>query len=58
MLSDAKSFLTMIEGVLPESADMLMSEILEKYGTYENYMKEEYGFDEMKLALLRDLYLE
>ena len=58
MLSDAKSFLTMIEGVLPESADMLMSEILEKYGTYENYMKEEYDFDEMKLALLRDLYLE
>lgn len=58
VLSDAKSFLTMIEGVLPESADMLMSEILEKYGSYENYMKEEYGFDERKLNLFRELYLE
>ena len=58
MIGDAKSFLTMVEGVLPESADMLMSEIKEKYGTYENYMDAEYGMDEKKLALLRDLYLE
>ena len=50
--------LTMIEGVLPESADMLMSEILEKYGTYECYMEKEYGFDEEKLKKLRDMYLE
>ena len=55
---NARSFLTMIEGVLPHSADMMMSEILEKYGAYENYMEQEYGFDEEKLTMLRDLYLE
>ena len=54
----ARSILTMIEGVLPESADMLMSEILEKYGTYERYMEKEYGFGEEKLRKLRDMYLE
>ena len=48
----------MIGGVLPESADMMMSEILERYGTYENYMEQEYGFDEEALARFRDMYLE
>lgn len=33
-MGEAKSLLTMIEGVLPESADMMMTEILERYGTY------------------------
>ena len=56
--SSARSILTMIEGVLPESADMLMSEILERYGTYERYMEKEYGFDEKKPSKLRDIYLE
>ena len=56
--NNIKSFLTMVGGVLPQSADMMMSEILEKYGTYENYMEQEYGFDEEKLTKLRDLYLE
>ena len=57
-LNNARSFLTMVGGVLPQSADMMMSEILEKYGTYENYMEQEYGFDEEKLTKLRDMYLE
>ena len=57
-VGDVKSFLTMIEGVLPQSADMLISEILEKYGTYEKYMEAEYGFDEEKLTRFRDMYLE
>lgn len=56
--TNVTSFLTMIEGVLPESADMMISEILEKYGTYENYMEQEYGFDEKTLNKFRDLYLE
>ena len=37
---------------------MLISEILEKYGTYEKYMEAEYGFDEEKLTRFRDMYLE
>ena len=53
----AHSFLTMIEGVLSESADMMMSEILERYGTYENYMEAEYGFDSSKLNKFREYYL-
>ena len=56
--NNVKSFLTMVGGVLPQSADMMITEILEKYGTYENYMEHEYGFDEEKLTRLRDLYLE
>lgn len=57
MSGNAQSFLTMIEGVLSESADMTMSEILERYGTYENYMEIEYGFDSWKLRKFRDFYL-
>ena len=57
-LEEARSLLTMVEGVLPESADMLMSEILERYGTYEAYMEKEHGFDAQKLAAFRDMYLE
>lgn len=55
---NARSFLTMIGGVLPESADVMMTEILEKYGTYENYMEQEYGFEKNKLNIFRDMYLE
>jgi protein-tyrosine phosphatase len=57
-MAEARSLLTMIEGVLPESADMMMSEILERYGTYENFMDKEYGLDEVKLRKFRDIYLE
>ena len=53
-----RSLLTMIEGVLPGSAYMMMTEIQEKYGTYTNYMYQEYGFDREKLMRLRDMYLE
>ena len=56
--NNVKSFLTMIGGVLPQSADMMMTEILEKYGSYENYMEQEYGFDQEKLTRFRDMYLE
>jgi protein-tyrosine phosphatase len=57
-LGNARSFLTMIEGVLPQSADMVISEILERYGTFENYMEKEYGFDKDTLKKFRDMYLE
>lgn len=57
-VNNPRSFLTMVGGVLPQSADMMMSEILEKYGSYENYMEQEYDFDEEKLTKLRDMYLE
>ena len=56
-MNNPRSFLTMVGGVLPQSADMMMSEILEKYGTYENYMAKEYDFDEEKITRLRDMYL-
>ena len=58
LFGSARSFLTMLEGVLPESADMMMSEILERYGTYENFMDKEYGLDAQKLEKFRDMYLE
>ena len=55
---NARSFLTMLRGVLPEAADMMMSEILERYETYENFMDKEYGFDADKLEKFRSMYLE
>ena len=55
---NARSFLTMLRGVLPEAADMMMSEILERYETYENFMDKEYGFDTDKLEKFRSMYLE
>ena len=57
-LGNARSFFTMVGGVLPQSADMLLSEILERYGTFENYMEKEYGFDKEILKKFRDMYLE
>ena len=57
-LDNARSFFTMVGGVLPHSADMVISEILERYGTYENYMEQEYGFDKEILKKFRDMYLE
>ena len=57
-LGNARSFFTMVGGVLPQSADMLLSEILERYGTFENYMEKEYGFDREILKKFRDMYLE
>jgi hypothetical protein len=46
----------MFEGVLPESADMMMTEILEKYGSYDVFMEREYGLDQNKLIKLRAMY--
>ena len=54
--SSARSLITMFEGVLPESADMMMTEILEKYGSYDVFMEREYGLDENKLIKLRAMY--
>ena len=57
-LDSARSFLTIFEGVLPESADMLISEIQERYGSYENFMDKEYGVNAAGLKCFRDMYLE
>ena len=57
-LENARSFFTMVGGVLPHSADMVISEILERYGTFENYMEQEYGVDRELLKKFRDMYLE
>lgn len=54
--SSARSLITMFEGVLPESADMMMTEILEKYGSYDVFMEREYGLDENKLIKLKAMY--
>jgi tetratricopeptide (TPR) repeat protein len=54
--SSARSLITMFEGVLPESADMMMTEILEKYGSYDVFMEREYGLDQNKLIKLRAMY--
>ena len=47
-----------VEGVLPEEVHMILAEILERYGTYENFLFHEYDLKEEDLKQLRDFYLE
>ena len=47
-----------VEGVIPEEVHMVLAEILERYGSYENFFLHEYGLGETELQKLRDLYLE
>ena len=54
--SSARSLITMFEGVLPESADMMMTEILERYSSYDAFMEREYGLDHSKIIKLREMY--
>ncbi len=46
------------EGVIPESVNMLLEEIKERYKTYENFFLNEYYIDGDGLEKLRDMYLE
>ncbi len=46
------------EGVSRAVAEHTVSLIYARYGTFENYLLEEYGIDETRLRSLRDLYLE
>ncbi len=47
-----------VEGVIPESSIMVMTEIEERFGTLDNFFLQEYGMDRKDIARLRDLYLE
>lgn len=47
-----------VEGVLPEAVHMILAEILERYGTYENFLLKEYKLSEDDLTELRNYYLE
>ena len=53
-----RTFLTAIEGSLPESAHMFMAEIQERYDTYENFFEKEYGLTAKDLGTLRKMYLD
>ena len=47
-----------VEGVLPEAVHMILAEILERYGSYENFLHHEYDLTKEELQQLRDFYLE
>lgn len=47
-----------VEGVIPESVHMILAEILERYGSYENFLRHEYDLTAEDLQRLRDIYLE
>ena len=50
--------ITLMDGVLDQTFDTVMDCILERYGSYESYLEEEFDLDEEELKRLRDLYLE
>lgn len=53
-----RTAVTAVEGVIPEAVHMILAEILERYGTYENFLFHEYDLNETDLADLRNYYLE
>lgn len=52
------TLVTRQEGVVPETFDTVMDSILDKYGTYDNYLEKEYNLDLLKLNKIRDKYTE
>ena len=50
--------ITIMDGVLEQTFDTVISSIKEKYGDFKTYLLREYGLDESKLKVLRDKYLE
>lgn len=51
--------LTMLEnGVLLETAEMVLDSFIERYGSYEAYLEAEYGLAPARIEALRDRYLE
>ena len=46
------------QGVIGESFDLFMDLIYDKYDDFYTYIKEEYGIDEDKVKILKDMYLE
>ena len=55
---NVKTAVMAAEGVLPEAVHMILAEILERYGSYENFLLQEYDLSEEDLKKLRDRYLE
>jgi len=39
-------------------ADQTIDLVIQKYGTFENYMEQEYGMDRTRLERFRNLYLD
>ena len=53
-----RTLMTVMEGVLPESATMFLAEIQERYDNYETFFEKEYRLTPKDLESLRDRYLE
>ncbi len=54
----AATLMEILTGVIPESADMLLTEIPERYGSFEAFFEKEYGIDASMLREIREFYLE
>ncbi len=50
--------ITIMDGVLEETFDTVITSIREKYRDFDAYLSCEYGLDEQKLMLLRNRYLD
>lgn len=53
-----KRIFYLTQGVIGESFDLFMDLIYDKYDDFYTYIKEEYGIDEDKVKILKELYLE
>ena len=49
---------TIMDGVLEKTYEIVMTSIKDKYGDAETYLLKEYGLDEDRLQVLRDRYLD
>lgn len=53
---ELKTLITMQDGVVEKVFDIVMNSILEKYDSYDDYLKYEFDLDEDKLIELRNKY--
>lgn len=53
---ELKELIQMKEGVSPRIGNAVLDEVERRYGSYEKFLKEEYGLDAGKLTSLREKY--
>ena len=46
------------EGVNEEAVDIILNTILDRYGSVDEYLEQEFGLDDMAIQKLQEMYLE
>lgn len=55
---EMETALVAYEGVMEEAVDIVINTILSRYGSFDEYLEQEYGLDDMAIQKLQEMYLE